>query len=184
MSSQLRSGAQPAQSAQPEPSTQTLWSTAPGWRRLVIGSTMLTSLAASAPAWLPHSDTLSGAPAVGSKSQSVRTQQGCAAQMPSLLIPDAPQHLMARVISTISSESVLAATARVEARLGVKVNPAYLDWPHVDTVTSLTGMETIAAVPPAMSVKVGDLVELNSRYRDHSLPCQFIPWTVNRVVER
>jgi hypothetical protein len=48
----------------------------------------------------------------------------------------------------------------------------------------LTGMETIAAVPPAMSVKVGDLVELNSRYRDHSLPCQFIPWTDNRVVER
>ena len=91
---------------------------------------------------------------------------------------------MARVISTITPEAVLAATARVEARLGAKVNPAYLDWPHVDTVTSLTGMETIAAVPPAMNVKVGDLIELNSRYRDHSLPCHFIPWTVSRVLER
>jgi hypothetical protein len=91
---------------------------------------------------------------------------------------------MARVMSTITPESVLAATARVEARLGAKVSPAYLAWPHVDTVTSLTGMETIAAVPPGMSLKVGDLVELNSRYRDHSLPCHFIPWTVNRVVER
>ena len=29
-------------------------------------------------------------------------------------------------------------------------------------------------------VKVGDLVELNTRYRDQSLPCHFVPWTISR----
>jgi hypothetical protein len=41
----------------------------------------------------------------------------------------------------------------------------------------------MAAVPEHMSVKIGDTVELNSRYRDPTLPCHFIPWTINRLVD-
>jgi hypothetical protein len=39
---------------------------------------------------------------------------------------------------------------------------------------------TMAAVPENLTVKVGDLVELNTRYRDQSLPCHFVPWTISR----
>jgi hypothetical protein len=42
----------------------------------------------------------------------------------------------------------------------------------------------MAAVPEYMTVKVCDLVEVNSRYRDPSLPCHFIPWTINRLVNQ
>jgi hypothetical protein len=40
----------------------------------------------------------------------------------------------------------------------------------------------MAAIPEHTAVKMGDLVELNSRHRDQSLPCHFIPWTINRRV--
>jgi len=49
--------------------------------------------------------------------------------------------------------------------------------------SAANGQRTIAAIPPDMTVKVGDLVVLNTRYRDHSLPCHFIPLTISRVIE-
>jgi hypothetical protein len=27
------------------------------------------------------------------------------------------------------------------------------------------------------------MVELASRYRDRALPCHFVPWTINRLVD-
>jgi len=41
----------------------------------------------------------------------------------------------------------------------------------------------MAAIPEQMTVKIGDVVELNTRYRDASLPCHFIPWMINRIVD-
>jgi hypothetical protein len=41
----------------------------------------------------------------------------------------------------------------------------------------------MAAVPENMDVKIGDLVELASRYRDRALPCHFVPWTINRLLD-
>ena len=41
----------------------------------------------------------------------------------------------------------------------------------------------MAVIPEQMTVKIGDVVELNTRYRDASLPCHFIPWTINRLVD-
>ena len=41
----------------------------------------------------------------------------------------------------------------------------------------------MAVVPQNTAVKIGDLVELDGRYRDQSLPCHFFPWTINRVVD-
>ena len=99
------------------------------------------------------------------------------------MIPEAPQQVMARVIGAITRKQTLAATARVEAGIGAKVNPIYLKWAHVDTVLSPSGAETIAAIPPGVIVKTGDIVELNLRYRDPRLPCQFVPVTVTRVVK-
>jgi hypothetical protein len=41
----------------------------------------------------------------------------------------------------------------------------------------------MAAVPENLDVKIGDVVELNSRYRDPGLPCHFIPWTIDHLVD-
>jgi len=66
---------------------------------------------------------------------------------------------------------------------GAKISPAYLALFRVDAQIDSTGQHTLAAIPADMNVKVGDVVELNSRYRDRSLPCHFIPWTINRVID-
>jgi hypothetical protein len=74
-------------------------------------------------------------------------------------------------------------TRKVETQIGAKESPAYLAWYRVWAEMSPSGQRTIAAIPPDMTVETGDLIELNTRYRDHSLPCHFIPWTINRVIE-
>jgi hypothetical protein len=101
-----------------------------------------------------------------------------------LQIADAPQHMTGRVTGFPSGEEVSAATKAVEAQLGAKINPAYLSLKRV-TVEAYPqkGWSTMAAIPEHMAVKADDLVELNSRYRDPSLPCHFIPWTINRRVD-
>jgi hypothetical protein len=116
--------------------------------------------------------------APGAAMQSERAQQSCTSQ-----IPDAPEHVTARVTGVVPREEALAATRTVESQIGAKISPAYLTWPRV-SAQLLTGQATLAAYPVSMTVKIGDLVELNTRYRDRSLPCHFIPWTVNRVVDQ
>jgi hypothetical protein len=103
--------------------------------------------------------------------------------MASWQIRDAPQQMTARVVGTVPTAAVLAATKEVESQTGAKISPAYLPLSRVDVQVSPSGQRTLAAILPDMNVKVGDLVELNSRYRDHSLPCHFIPWTISRVIE-
>src|ERR1700674_4532916 len=44
-------------------------------------------------------------------------------------------------------------------------------------------LRSMAAVPEHMTVKIGDLVEVNTRYRDPSLPCNFVPWIIDRPVD-
>jgi hypothetical protein len=188
MPPRLQIGTQPALQERSGPIEQkpTLWSTAPGWRKLVIGSGVLTSLAVSAPILLPRPETVTdtqSAHAVGSAVQSEKTQQSCTAQMLSWQIPDAPQHVTARVTRMVPSAEVLARTRAVETQIGAKISPAYLTLFRVDAQMYSTGQVTLAAIPVDMTVKIGDLVELNSRYRDQSLPCHFIPWTINRVIE-
>jgi hypothetical protein len=119
-------------------------------------------------------DSLTPGPAM----QSEKAQQSCSSQ-----IPDAPQHVTARVTGTVTSEEALAATRAVESQLGAKISPAYLALPRVNAQLP-TGQATLAAIPVSMTVKIGDLVELNTRYRDRSLPCHFIPWTINRVIDQ
>src|SRR5262249_37784492 len=160
-------------------SRQSLWSTAPGWRRLLIGSGMLTALALSAPIFLSR---LAPAPvaqavSVGPATQSGPTQQSC-----SLQIPDAPQYVTARVTGMVQNKDVSAATRTVESQTGAKISPPYLALPRVAAEVYPTGPVTMAAIPANMTVNIGDLVELSSRYRDRSLPCHFIPWTINRVI--
>jgi hypothetical protein len=149
----------------------TLWSSAPAWRKLVIGSGLLTSLAVSAPI------ALSG---LGPVPDSRPTQQSCSLQLPS-----APQHAAGRVTRFISGEDALSITRRVEAQEGAQISPAYLHLArvYIEIYQPNGSLATMAAVPEYMTVKIGDLVEINSRYRDPSLPCHFIPWVINRVVD-
>src|SRR5262245_15875942 len=159
-----------------------LWSTAPAWRNLAIASCLLTSLAISAPMVLPHpgmvADTRSGSQAVGSPIKG-DLQPSCMAQ-----IPGAPDRLTGRVTGFVPSEQVLAVTKGVEAQIGAKISPTYLPLKRV--VVDISGpsskFSTFAAVPESMTVKTGDVVEVNSRYRDPNLPCHFIPWTINRLL--
>jgi len=107
-------------------------------------------------------------------------QQGC-----SLQVADEPRHLTGRVTGFLSGEQASATTQRVEAQLGAKISPAYaaLERVTVERIPPGGYGSTMAAIPERMTVKIGDLVELNSRYRDQNLPCHFIPWTINRLVD-
>jgi hypothetical protein len=103
------------------------------------------------------------------------TQQSCSAQ-----IPIAPEHATGVVTGFLNDEQVLAINRFTEAQVGAKVNPTYLPLKHVWVQNPR--LKTMAAVPEHMSVKIGDSVELNTRYRDPILSCHFIPWTINHLV--
>ncbi len=117
-----------------------------------------------------------------SRSEPVR--QGC-----HLEIAAEPQHLRGRVTGFLSGDEALIRTRRMEAQLGAKVSPDYFSLTRVMVEIDPADKDrssdrtTMAAIPEAMAVKVGDLVELDGRRRDQSLPCHFIPWTINRLIE-
>jgi len=111
------------------------------------------------------------------KMQQQQVQQSCTAQVPAVA-----QHVTGVVTGFLTDEQVMAATRSAEEQSRAKVNPRYLHLKHA-TVRGYWGnqsSETMAAIPEHISVKMGDAVELNSRYRDPSLPCHFIPWTITR----
>jgi hypothetical protein len=110
------------------------------------------------------------------KIQQQQVPQSCTAQLPA-----EAQLGTGLVTSFLTDEQVSAATRSVEAQTGAKVNPAYLRLRHV-SVRYAQSLETIAAVPENMSVKIGDTVELKFRHRDPSLACHFIPVTINRLL--
>jgi len=114
--------------------------------------------------------------AVTTPPQSESAPPGC-----SLRIADRPEHLKGRVTAFLSAEEASIRTQRVETRLEAKISPAYasLNRVMVERYPQRDG-STMAAVPENLTVKVGDLVELNTRYRDQSLPCHFVPWTISR----
>jgi hypothetical protein len=97
-----------------------------------------------------------------------------------LQVPGTPQHRTGRVTGLVSEDQALAATRNVEAQTGAQISPAYLSLKRVNIEDG--SFKTMAAVPNELTVQVGDLVELNSRYRDPGLECHFIPWTVTRLV--
>ena len=122
--------------------------------------------------------TRSATNSAGSTTQPAPTQQGCTSQ-----IPEAPDRIVVRVTGFLPAEQALAATRTVEAQLGAKISPAYLSLPRVSVENRQRNLKSMAAVPEQMTVKVGDVVEISTRYRDPSLPCNFIPWTINRQVD-
>jgi hypothetical protein len=83
----------------------------------------------------------------------------------------------------VPAEQAVARTSAVEADSGAKINPAYLSLRRVEVEKFSESNTTMAAVPENLDVKIGDVVELNSRYRDPSLPCPYIPWTIGRLVD-
>ena len=140
-----------------------LWMGSRSWRMLVISSWLLTSMAISAPLVLPQA-----------ASESCKLQ-----------IDTAPHHVSAKVVGFVTEDQTLSTTRAVEAQLGAKISPGYLPLKRVHAVGYPTHQEisTLAAVPDNIPVKTGDVVDLNTRYRDPSLPCNFIPWTVNRILQ-
>ena len=145
----------------------TLWSSSRPWRALVLSSCMLTSLAISAPLLLPQAPPGSSA------------QDGCTLQ-----IDRAPTHVFGKVTGFVPEAMVASATRIVEAQLGAKISPGYVSLKRIRaTAYPASGnWSTMAAITDNVVPKIGDLVDLNSRYRDPNLPCSFIPWTVNRIV--
>jgi hypothetical protein len=95
-----------------------------------------------------------------------------------LQVPGMPQRRTGRVTGLVSEEQALAATRTVEAQTGAQISPAYQSLQRV-TVEDRS-FKTMAAVPNKLTVQIGDLVELNSRYRDPDFACHFIPWTTPR----
>jgi hypothetical protein len=99
-----------------------------------------------------------------------------------LHIAGEPQHPTGRVTRFLSGEEILARTQTVEDQLGARISPAYASLKRVTVERQDGNGATMAAIPERMPVKIGDLVELNSRQQDESLRCHFIPWTINRIV--
>lgn len=127
---------------------------------LVVSACLLTSLAISAPMVLP-------APGA------------CALPLTSI-----PRHVSGRVTGFVSHAWIASAMRGVETELGAPISPGYLSLKSVSVARpGQAAAFTIAAVPDNVIAKIGDKVELNSRYRDPNLPCNFVPWTVNRVME-
>ncbi len=108
------------------------------------------------------------------------TQQSCSAR-----VPAAPQHVTGRVTGFATEQQALATTHIVEAQVGAKESPAYLPLRRAVVKASWQNqnLQTMAAIPEHMSVKIGDTVKLDSRHRDPSLPCNFIPWTISQISE-
>jgi hypothetical protein len=127
----------------------------------------------------PRPETLQSS-ANGSTTPAEPMGQSCALQ-----IADAPEHRKGRVTGFLSDEEALPETKASEAQLGAKISPAYLSLKRarVEAYPGGGRWETGVGIPEHMAVEVGDLVELNSRYRDASLPCHFIPWTINRILD-
>jgi hypothetical protein len=113
------------------------------------------------------------------------TRSGLAAPGCEGRIPGGVTHVTGRVVAFFSDEEALQRTQRVQAMLGAQVSTAYASLPRVKVVRSDdSNWSTMAAVPENLTVKVGDLVELNSRHRDQGTPCTFIPWTINRLIDQ
>jgi tetratricopeptide (TPR) repeat protein len=110
-----------------------------------------------------------------------QSQQSCTTQLEA-----APERYTARVIRLPSEQEVLARTMRVEGREQARISPAYRALRRVEAQAlppnGSPAFSTLAAIPEYMTVKVGDMVELVSRHRDPTLPCNFIPWTINRII--
>jgi hypothetical protein len=99
-------------------------------------------------------------------------------------IPSEPQHVTGRVTAFLSDEDAQERTRMVEISLGLKSSAAYASLPRVNVVRSDGRGSTMASIPENMTVKLGDMVELNSRRWDQNIPCAFIPWTINRLIDR
>ena len=122
--------------------------------------------------------------AAESPSQSEPDRQGCHLQMAA-----EPQHLTGRVTGFLSGDEALIRTRRIEAQLGARISPDYFSLTRVTVEIDpaeknrTNDRTTMAAIPEHMAVNIGDLVELDGRHRDQSLPCHFIPWTINRLID-
>jgi len=138
----------------------------------VAGATVSSGLVGGDPSGRPRD-------AIPTASNAADTQQSCNAQN-----PPAPQNYTGLVAGFLTDEQVLKITRAVEAQSGSKVNPAYLPLKHVIVRAHWQNrdLQTMAAIPAQISVKPGDAVELSSRYRDPTLPCHFIPWTITRLI--
>lgn len=148
-----------------------LWSRSKSWRMLVVSSGLLTTLAVATPFVLPGL-------APGTSVQPA--EDACA--MHAAGMDSAPQHSSGKVVAFYSEDQVLAATRRIESQLGAKINPGYLSLKRVGVESADGRLRTMAALPDNVTAKIGDFVDVLSRYRDPNLPCNFIPWTVTRVL--
>jgi hypothetical protein len=135
---------------------------------------------APAAATPPQAKTVQSAPTADLPPQAEPIQRGCTTK-----IADAPLHVTGRVTSFIPDEQALERTSAVEAQLGAEISPAYVSLRRVvvERYPQSDDWSTMAAVPENLNVKIGDVVELNSRYRDPGLPCHFIPWTIDHLVD-
>ncbi len=120
------------------------------------------------------------ATAAAAPPQAEPTQGDCDRQL-----ADAPKRSTGRVTALLSGEEASARTERIEAQLGVKISPDYvsLERARVERTLPDGKRSTVVAIPEHLTLKIGDLVEIKSRHKDPSLPCHFIPWIINRLID-
>jgi hypothetical protein len=150
----------------------------PGSLRTLSAPAVLGSTGPAPPG--PEPVTARPTPSAADLSAQSEPAQGC-----SLNIANEPKQVTGRVTGFLTDQQALERTRKVEALLGARISPAYVSLERVTVERDPQdgAGSTMAAIPEHMIVEVGDRVELNSRYRDQNLRCNFIPWTVNRLIE-
>jgi len=145
----------------------------------IIGALITAGVASVTPGLIGGERSRPPGGTVPVTSKAATTEQSCSAQLPSV-----PAKSTGLVTGFLTDEQASVLTRSVEAQTGSRVNPAYppLQHANVRVDSGSRSFVTMAAIPPPLSIKVGDTVELKFRYRDPTLPCHFIPVTINRVV--
>ncbi len=152
-----------------------LWSQAPGFRRLVLASGALATLSGASWVALPHfASAPDAAPPLAAPQAA-----SC-----SLIAPLDGQRFVGKAQGPVDDLSVRRAVANVELSANGKMSPEYVGKPRELIVIPWgTGsLRTFAVLPAGVAVFPGDTVEVVGRHRDPAKPCNFIPWTLTRVV--
>jgi hypothetical protein len=154
---------QPEFSRRPEPETRpgtrySLWRDAPAWRNLFIGAVFFTALGLVIPAF---------------DLGSAVTRAGCNLKPGPLSIGGT-----GKVVGFVPHEQALAVLHGTEERLHAKVSPNYLH--NVRVVVE--PYHYSIGVPDSITVNIGDRVDWNGRYTDETMPCNWVPPLISRVI--
>lgn len=135
-----------------------------------------STVASPTPVTTPASTLLTAAPQNASLPANAPAPQPAAQSDVCLLVlPPNPNMVGSGVVMSFEDRATsLARIQRSQADSGAKIDPDYIDNQRV-TVRLPNGNYHVFLVPKTMHVSVGDVVTMQSNYRNVNLPCNYVP---------